>query len=111
VNLDAEISVFNQRFKKFWQMPDAILDSKDAKQALNYALVQLIDPEMFSQKVYAAFTDADLNTFDALRLKDGRIFEAYSRPQKLSGIMIGRVWSFRDLAGRKRVEEAIEKVS
>lgn len=98
VDLDAKISVFNQQFKKIWGVPDLILDSRDAGQALNHALDQLIEGDVFFRKVQTAFQDAHLNTFDTLQLKDGRILEVYSRPQKLAGNMIGRVWSFRDVA-------------
>ena len=105
VNLDSKISAFSKRFKKLWNMPDAVLDSRDANQALDCALAQLVAPKAFSQSVRTAVTDPDLNTLDTLNLKDGRILEAYSRPQKINGKMVGRVWSFRDITEHKKAEE------
>ena len=97
VGLDSKISVSSKRFKKIWHVPDSVLDSKDANQALDHVLGQIEEPEVFQQKLQAVFNDADLKTFDALHLKDGRIFEVYSRPQRLGDTTIGRVWSFRDV--------------
>ena len=102
VGLDSETKVFSKRFKKIWHMPDSVLDSEDANQVLDYVLDQINQPEVFSRKVQAVFADPNSNTFDTLHLKDGRIFEVYSRPQKLEDKMIGRVWAFRDVTKPKQ---------
>ena len=102
VGLDSETKVFSKRFRKIWHMPDSVLDSKDANQVLDYVLDQINESEVFSQKVQAVFADPNSNTFDTLHLKDGRILEVYSRPQKLEDKMIGRVWAFRDVTKTKQ---------
>ena len=102
VGLDSETKVFSKRFKKIWHMPDSVLDSEDANQVLDYVLDQINEPEVFSQKVQAVFADPNSNTFDTLHLKDGRILEVYSRPQKLEDKLIGRVWAFRDVTKTKQ---------
>ena len=102
VGLDSETKVFSKRFRKIWHMPDSVLDSKDANQVLDYVLDQINESEVFSQKVQAVFADPNSNTFDTLHLKDGRILEVYSRPQKLEDKLIGRVWAFRDVTKTKQ---------
>ena len=102
VGLDSETKVFSKRFRKIWHMPDSVLDSEDANQVLDYVLDQINEPEVFSQKVQAVFADPYSNTFDTLHLKDGRVLEVYSRPQKLEDKMIGRVWAFRDVTKTKQ---------
>ena len=109
VSLDLRIRVCSKRFKKIWGMPDSILESKDMNQTLEYVLGQLNDPEVFSKRVRTVFTGLNLNTFDTLHLKDGRIFEVYSRPQKLDDKIIGRVWAFRDVTEPKRAEQALRE--
>ena len=102
VGVDSETKVFSKRFRKIWHMPDSVLDSEDANQVLDYVLDQINEPEVFSQKVQAVFADPNSNTFDTLHLKDGRILEVYSRPQKLEDKLIGRVWAFRDVTKTKQ---------
>jgi len=104
VDSSGKIVQNNQKFTDMWNIPAEIMDSKSDDQALSFVLDQLLYPEDFLNQVKKLYTDPKAATFDLLEFKDGRIFERYSQPQKISGKSVGRVWSFRDITERKRAE-------
>jgi PAS domain S-box-containing protein len=67
-------------------------------------LEQLKDSEVFLGQTQDVLAQADAEAYGIYELKDGRIFERYSLPQRLGGKIVGRVCSFRDITERKRKE-------
>ncbi len=106
VDREGAITTFNQRFVDLWGIPARVLSSGDDQEALTFVLHQLKNPADFLDKVMALYVTPDAESFDVLEFKDGRIFERYSRPQRVGGDSVGRVWSFRDITERKRAETA-----
>ncbi len=100
---------FNQKFVELWGLPDSIQKTRDDNQALAYAMAQLKVPEGFIIKVADLYTHPEEESYDTLELKNGRIFERYSKPQRVDGTTIGRVWSFRDITARRQAEEELKE--
>lgn len=92
-----------------WGIPENIMDAKDDEAAINSVLGQLKEPEWFVNSVRELYGEPERISFDALELKDGRVFERYSQPQRIGGLVSGRVWSFRDVTERKKMEETLRK--
>ena len=110
VDKEGKISVLNTQFKKLWNIPDEILETKDDNKVLEYATTQIKEPEKFLNKVKELYTKPELESFDVIEMKDGRTFERYSKPQcNAKGEIIGRVWSFRDVTIRNRAVEELRK--
>jgi PAS domain S-box-containing protein len=105
VDVTGKILSFNQKMSDMWGIPAEIFASGDDERAINAALAKLSHPEDFMAKVVELYNNPDLASYDVLELKDGRIFERYSQPQRIDDVAVGRVWSFRDVTARRRAEE------
>ncbi|MEQ8168642.1 MAG: PAS domain S-box protein, partial [Candidatus Eremiobacterota bacterium] len=112
VGKEASILSYNHKFALMWGIPEEILATKSDKLALNAVLDRLPEPEQFLTKVNYLYEHTEETSFDEILLKDGRIFERYSAPMIGSdGIYRGRVWYFRDITERRRVEMELQKES
>ena len=76
---------------------------------LGFVLEQLADPEDFLRKVKRLYGTPEINN-DTILFKDGRLFERFSMPMMDEGVVIGRLWSFRDITDRKQADEEKEKL-
>lgn len=107
VDHDERITALNQRFMDLWRIPEDIIESSDDDRALAFVLDQLVNPEAFLKKVKELYAEPEMESFDTLEFKDGRVFERYSGPQLIANEIVGRVWSFRDVTARNDAERAL----
>ncbi|MDQ1330859.1 MAG: hypothetical protein QG578_1124 [Thermodesulfobacteriota bacterium] len=110
VDRKGKIARWNQKFADMWKIPGEVLTSRDDEKAINHILMQLADPERFVEKVRELYQQPDQSSFDQIEFVDGRLFERFSQPQRIEANIVGRVWSFRDITGRKRAEEEKAKL-
>lgn len=97
VNFEGDILGFNQKFVAMWQIPNFLILSRNYLQWQTFFKNELKYPEAYGQMVAQISSQYDLESYDILELKDGRIFAQYSQPQWLEGKIIGRVWSIWDV--------------
>jgi diguanylate cyclase (GGDEF)-like protein/PAS domain S-box-containing protein len=107
VNQAGKIIHFNRKFVAMWRIPEQIMASRSDEQALGWVLDQLRDREGFLKKVQELYATPEAESHDVLTVKDGRIFERYSQPQRVDGNSVGRVWSFRDVTAKVHAEEEV----
>ena len=89
----------NSTFYRMWRVPDALANEQQDDQLLAFVLDQLSDPEQFVARINDLYERPQLESFDTLHFKDGRVFERVSRAMNVADRGVARVWSFRDVTG------------
>ncbi len=102
-----KIVQYNQKFIEMWNIPEYIMNSGDDNMALDFVKEQLLNPDSFLESVKQLYSDPEATSSDLLEFKDNRFFERYSQPQKVNGVSVGRVWSFRDITAKRRAEKEL----
>ena len=108
MDVRGKILHFNRKFIDLWKVPTSIMDSKNHRQIMRYIGDNIQNYDEFSiQKFTRLYIRPYIEQQTTLKLKDGRILEWYSSPQKMDELIIGWVWSFRDVTERRQTEEQI----
>jgi PAS domain S-box-containing protein len=103
------VSVFNHIFQQIWNIENYEIQGMHEQELFYILSDQVSDSDAFFDTIRKVETTPDIATSDIITLKDNRIIERYSKPQHIGYTIAGRVWSFRDITERKRMEETIEK--
>jgi signal transduction histidine kinase len=104
-----EVTKQNRRFAELWRMPPDVLAAPDRARLLSVALDQVRDPEGFRQFVEKARAQPEHDTFDVFELKDGRVIERHSKPQRIGTAIVGRVWCLRDITEQRQLQQRVEE--
>jgi diguanylate cyclase (GGDEF)-like protein/PAS domain S-box-containing protein len=107
VDGEGRIRGFNRKFVEMWQLPESVLAGGDDDEALGFVLSQLKDPESFVAKVRELYAQPEATSHDLIEFRDGRTVERHSQAQRVDGVPVGRVWSFRDITERVRLEREL----
>jgi len=105
----AGINLANERFFRMWNIPGELQKTGGHMKFLDYSAAQVEEPGAFLSRVRQLYRSSE-ESFDIILFKDGRIFERVSFPLIREGNIVGRVWSFRDITERTRVEEEKQKL-
>ncbi len=107
--IDAGGSVLghNRKFLDMWHIePEVLAAGRDAELRAS-VLDQLVDPAGFTRLVDQLMASPAECSHDEIEFLDGRFFERYSQPQRIDGVTVGRVWSFRDMTGHRKLEQEL----
>jgi signal transduction histidine kinase/ActR/RegA family two-component response regulator len=105
-----KVIAFNQRFAEMWRIPKSIMDGADDRQLLAHVMEELKDQDGFRATIDALYNKPEMESWDIIEFKDGRIFERFSKPQRVGDKIVGRVWDFRDVTERRQAESEREKL-
>lgn len=111
VDEHGRVTNYNRRYLEMWRVPKGVLDAGSDSALVEHALKQLKEPDGFLERTRAAYRQPEGETKDELELRDGRIIERVSLPQRVADHFVGRVWSFRDVTERYRAEERLQRAN
>lgn len=103
----AKVTGFNQKYAQLMGLTPKKVSQMGVQQLRELFSRQFKDPEKFIAGTRAIYADGLPETFDEIEFADGRIFERYSKLQKIDKRTVGRVWSFRDITERRRGVEKL----
>jgi PAS domain S-box-containing protein len=108
VDENDKVVLVNRRFGEMWNMPSELVESIDDASVLCLIQRQVADPATFLDKASHLHRNRRETFRDELLLKDGRVLDLYSAPMFGSNSQyFGRVWYFRDITDRKRMEDEL----
>ncbi len=91
-----KISNFNSSFVRMWRVPEEIAATRDEDRLLAFLLDSVEDSGDFAKMVMGLHSRRDTETSGTVKLKDGRVLQRFSRPQKVDGRTVGTVLSFQE---------------
>lgn len=104
-----KILAWNDMFVSMWKLPLGVMESRLDDQAIAAVLDQVVDADAFLNRIRELYAHPAEESFETIALKDGRIFERFSRPLGPMRDIQGRVWSFRDATLRKQAERSLRE--
>jgi PAS domain S-box-containing protein len=98
---------WNRRLLDLWHMPEELVAKGEVGRVERFMAEQHADPADFLARVAGHYAAAEDEAVDVLEPGVGRVYERYTRPQRLDGEIVGRLWSFRDVTAARAAEEAL----
>jgi PAS domain S-box len=95
---------FNDQFVRMWNLSRELVVAGEPEAIRQRVAGQVPDPAAFVARVVEIHEKSPDETFDILRLVDGRVIERVSKVERVDANVVGRVWSFRDVTDRRAVE-------
>ena len=111
VNDEGLVVSLNRKFLELWKLEEVFRQVEGAEEAvrdeplLNAVVDRVVNAEEFLRRVRHLYAHPELDDQCELALKDGTTLERYSTVICAeNGSYLGRVWFFRDITRRRRLE-------
>ncbi|SDT97536.1 PAS domain S-box-containing protein [Verrucomicrobium sp. GAS474] len=105
VDSEGTIILQNQQMIDLWNIPQEFADEVDNRRRLDWVTSQVKNPRQFAESVAYLSAHPDEISRDELELNNGKVFDRYSAPVRgKEGDRYGRIWAYRDITERKKLE-------
>ncbi len=101
------VVTFNEQFLQIWGLPRESVEGATHADLVQHVMHLFREPARLAGRIEDIYRSPGAEVLDTLELADGRVFERFSRSQSVEGAVVGRVWSYRDITARRRVEDAV----
>ena len=101
---DRALVSYNQRFLEMWGLDTPPPLGKATDDLWDKMCSQVSDEESYRAANFELIRDPSSEGTHLVEMKDGRVFEVYSKPQLIDGEPVGRVWSHRDITQQQQFE-------
>ena len=111
-NSEPRLLLQNQRSIDLWQIPAPLAGMNMSVNAERFQWIteMTTDPERFREKLLHLLTHPDETSHDEVALKNGTVLDFYTAPVLgQDGTYYGRIWTYRDITERKRIEESLRE--
>ena len=106
---DGRILAYNTSFLQLWRFPPDMLARRDALEMRLFTAQQMQDPQAYLDTLPRVAAADHTQVFDALALRDGRVFERHVSPLRLPDGGAAVVIRWRDITERLRAEQALAR--
>jgi len=110
VDEHAKIIFRNDRLFQLFKVPNHLIQDDDDAKLLNYVAGLMKNPKQFGDRVANLYAHPDEIGRDEIALANGTILDRYSAPVRdKAGRYYGRIWTFRDITEKCKLEEQIRQ--
>jgi PAS domain S-box-containing protein len=102
---DGRVTAVNRQYVKLWRLSEEAQQRRDHRRIADECRLLVAAPEKYIQRLDEIYETAPAESFDVIELTDGRVIERASKSQLVGDRCVGRVWSFRDVTERRRLEQ------
>ncbi len=110
VDDEARVISHNRRFCELWDVTEDTVSGGDGEQVLQMMLVQIVEPDVFVEKIGDLFRHREATHRGETELQDGSVYEYYTAPMiGAQQEYYGRIWYFRDVTEQKQAAKDLAR--
>jgi PAS domain S-box-containing protein len=108
VDMNNKITFCNKQFQILFNVPEQLTNSDEI---MTWVLSKIKTTPAFMERIKLLVTSLEAEEHDRVELKDGRIFNRFTKPHRVGEKIVGRVWSFQDVTTQELSEREIRHLA